>query len=132
MNQTRLITYLNSHEIFVFGSNEAGIHGRGAAKQARLWGAKIGIGEGISGQTYAIPTKDRDIKTLPISKIKKYVDNFISFAKDTQSYTFLVTEIGCGLAGYKPEDIAPLFKEAMNLKNITLPRRFIDIIEKNK
>ena len=99
--------------IFVFGSNEAGFHGAGAAAEAyNNWGAAMGIGEGICGQSYAIPTKDKNIKTLPISKIKEYVDRFIEYAKSHPEAYFFVTKIGCGLAGYKDGNIAPLFEGA--------------------
>ena len=92
------IKILGLKEIFVFGSNEAGRHGKGAAKTAIKWGAIYGQGEGLQGRTYGIPTKNKDIKTLPISDIKKYVDRFIQFAKDSPKNIFLVTEVGCGLA----------------------------------
>lgn len=118
-----VITRLNQSEIFVFGSNEAGRHGAGAAK----WGAKYGQGEGLQGLTYAIPTKDHNIRTLPLEKIDIYVARFFSFALAHSGLTFLVTPIGCGLAGYKPEDIAPLFlKHSPSLiPNIRMPEEFL-------
>jgi hypothetical protein len=119
-----MITELKDNEIFVFGSNQAGIHGAGAAKQALYWGAKWGKAEGLSGNTYAIPTKDSNIRTLSIDCINPAVDKFIEFAIQHQELIFLVTEIGCGLAGYHPEDIAPLFKKAEQIKNIQLPNEF--------
>lgn len=122
------IDELQDSEIFVFGSNEAGIHGRGAAKLAKRWGAKYGQGNGLHGKTYAIPTKNKRIETLGLGRIKKYVDEFIDFAMDNSHLKFLVTEIGCGLAGYEPQDIAPLFKDCVNLENVYLPRRFWDIL----
>lgn len=115
------ITSLEPNQVFVFGSNEAGIHGAGAARIALKWGAKIGKGEGLYGSTYAIPTKDHNIKSLRIDQIKPYVDRFIEFAKNHPEKTFLVTEIGCGLAGFKTEDISPLFMEARGLDNVWLP-----------
>jgi len=119
------ISHLNDKEIFVFGANCAGIHGLGAAKQALKWGAIWGQPEGLQGRTYGIPTKDKTIRrTLSISEIKPYVDRFISFAKTRPDLIFIVTEVGCGLAGLKPEEVAPLFQDAMNIKNIYLPRRF--------
>jgi hypothetical protein len=119
------IVSLKPYEIFVFGSNEAGIHGAGAARVARdLFGAKIGQGVGRTGQTYAIPTKDHMIKTLDLEKIKKYVDSFIEESKNYPYLTFLVTEIGCGLAGYTIKDIAPMFKNAPD--NVILPKKFVD------
>lgn len=106
------INTLRPEEIFVFGSNEAGIHGSGAAKLARdKFHAVLGEGDGFTGWCYGIPTKDRNIETLPLTKIQFYVNNFINTAMDS-SYTFLVTQIGCGLAGYTPANIAPLFKDA--------------------
>lgn len=120
------ITELLPNQIFVFGSNEASRHGAGAAKQAIKWGAKYGIGVGLSGQTYAIPTKDKNIKTLSIGKIEKYVNQFIEFTKTRRDLDFLVTEIGCGLSGYKIEDIAPLFVDSLDLDNVYLPQRFVD------
>ena len=123
------ITELKENEIFVFGSNESGRHGKGAAKTALGWGAKWGQARGLQGKTYGIPTKDHSVRiTLPISKIQIYVNEFIEFAKKRQDLIFLVTEIGCGLAGYKPKDIAPLFKEAKDIENIYLPERFIRFI----
>lgn len=100
-------------EVFVFGSNEAGIHGAGAARHAFIrCGAIAGKGEGIQGMSYGIPTKDRRIKTLPIGKIHYYVDRFIKFAIDHPEVDFKVTQIGCGLAGYSAYEIAPLFKDS--------------------
>ena len=119
------ITHLNEGEIFVFGSNEGGRHGKGAAKQALTWGAVWGQAEGLQGRTYGIPSKDKSIRrTLSISEIKPYVDRFIEYAKTRPDLKFMVTEIGCGLAGLKPKDVAPLFKDAVGIKNIYLPRRF--------
>jgi hypothetical protein len=99
--------------IFVFGSNLSGIHGAGAARHAMdKHGAKWGIGVGMSGESYAIPSKDADINTMPIEAIRPYVEDFLAFAKANSQMNFLVTQIGCGLAGYTPHDIAPLFKGA--------------------
>jgi hypothetical protein len=119
------IKKLGEKEIFVFGSNQAGRHGAGAAKTALGWGAKWGQAEGIQGRTYAIPTKDSSVlKTLSIDEIKPYVDRFIDFAKTRPDLSFLVTEVGCGLAGLKPKEVAPLFKAAIGQENIHLPARF--------
>ena len=119
------ITNLEPDQIFVFGSNHSGRHGKGAAKTALGWGAKWGQAEGLQGMTYGIPTKDASIRrTLRLDEIKPYVDRFIEFAKANQDSIFLVTEIGCGLAGYKPKDIAPLFKDAESVENIYLPAKF--------
>ena len=123
-----LIVHLEPNQVFVFGSNEAGRHGKGAAKLALSFGAVYGVSEGLRGHTYAIPTKDSAIRTLSLEKIKLYVDKFIEFAKKNPHLTFLVTEIGCGLSSKTPEEIAPLFIEAITLKNVYLPKRFWDVL----
>jgi hypothetical protein len=121
------ITELKDNEVFVFGSNQAGIHGAGAAKLALKWGAKMGRGDGLYGQTYAIPTKDDNIETLPLDIIGNYVLDFLRKARKLPYTTFLVTQIGCGLAGYSPKDIAPLFKDPIYKDlpdNIILSKEF--------
>lgn len=108
--------------IFVFGSNKRGIHGAGAAKQAaRFWGAHSGIAEGFTGNAYAIPTKEHwsDKHGLPLDEIRESVNRFIAVAGTHPELTFLVTAIGTGYAGHKPEDIAPMFKDAPS--NCVLP-----------
>ena len=103
----------NIMSIFLFGSNLAGIHGAGAARFAvEKHGARYGQGIGYQGNSYAIPTKDKYIKTLPLSEIDHYVDQFINFAIEHPNLTFEVTRIGCGLAGYIDSQIAPMFKNA--------------------
>lgn len=120
-----IVEKLEKNQIFVFGSNQSGRHGKGAAKTALGFGAKFGQAEGLQGNAYGIPTKDKTIsRTLSINEIKPYVDRFIEFAKQNPNLIFLVTEIGCGLAGYKVKDIATLFEEAIKVKNICLPVRF--------
>ena len=105
-----IITSLKSNEIFVFGSNEAGIHGAGAAAFAeKRLGAKRGQGFGRAGKTFAIPTKDWNIETLPLPVIEFYVHRFLEFAKPHNDYYFYVTKIGCGLAGLSISEIAPMF-----------------------
>jgi hypothetical protein len=126
------ITELGPNDVFVFGSNTAGIHGAGAAKLALKWGAKMGRGIGYYGQTYAIPTKDDNIETLPLSAIGAYVDEFIRSARKIPYMNFLVTQIGCGLAGYKPEQIAPLFNDPIYKslpENVYLPKAFWDVLK---
>ena len=99
--------------IFVFGSNLAGRHGKGAALCARNWhGVTYGIGVGRTGNSYAIPTKDEQIKTLPLEQIAKYVAEFLNYAKQHPELEFEVTRIGCGLAGYNDHEISPMFKDA--------------------
>lgn len=118
------IIELKTDEIFVFGSNLEGEHGGGAALLAwRKWGAIWGQGAGLQGQTYGIPTMHGGPKA-----IKPYVDEFISFAKEHSEMTFLVTEIGCGIAGFKPSEIAPLFRNSTEVPNINLPQRFWDVL----
>lgn len=112
-------------EIFVFGSNQSGRHGKGAAKTALGWGAIWGQAEGLQGRTYGIPTKNSSItETLDLDEIKPYVDCFIKFAKENPKLIFLVTEVGCGLAGLSPKEVAPLFKDAVNVENIHMPSKF--------
>lgn len=126
---TPFVTELKENEVFVFGSNESGRHGRGAAKQAKQWGARYGQAEGLQGKTYAIPTVNAAISgKLPLSKIAKYVNRFITFARETPDTTYFVTEVGCGLAGWTAEDIAPLFVDAMSVTNIYLPKKFWRIL----
>ena len=118
------IEQLAENEIFVFGSNLAGMHGGGAARLVRLmWGAVMGQGVGLQGRTYAIPTMQGGPET-----IKPYVDEFIAFAKAHPGLRFLVTEIGCGIAGFTPSQIAPLFAGAADVPNILLPARFWDVL----
>lgn len=118
------IDVLDKNEIFVFGSNLAGQHKGGAAKAAHLkFGAEWGVGVGLTGQAYAIPTMQGGVET-----IKPYVDEFIEFAKVHTELKFLVTRIGCGIAGFKDEEIAPLFKKAISVCNIFLPKEFYDIL----
>jgi len=118
------ISKLEDDEIFVFGSNEAGRHGKGAAVKALEFGAIYGVGSGLRGHTYAIPTKNGNIETLKIEKVKKYVGEFIKFAEINPQLKFLVTEIGCGLAGFKYYEIAPFFKDCLYLPNVYLPLNF--------
>jgi len=99
--------------IFVFGSNMAGIHGAGSALEAkRNWGAEMGVGRGRTGNAYAIPTKDMNLRTLPITTIRVYVDQFIRYAIDNPNIDFEVVAIGTGLAGYTHGEMAPLFLKA--------------------
>lgn len=115
---------LQENEVFVFGSNLAGMHGGGAARVARLrFGAVMGNGVGMQGRSYAIPTMQGGTKT-----IRPYVNDFIAYAKEHPELTFLVTPIGCGIAGFEPEDIAPLFEEASNVENIWLPKSFWEVL----
>ncbi len=122
------ITHLEPDEIFVFGSNLEGHHMGGAARVAYdKFGAEWGNGVGIQGQSYAIPTMQGGVET-----IKPYVDDFIKMAREWDQNTFYVTRIGCGIAGFTDEEIAPLFDEAYDLYNVRLPKSFSDIIERNR
>lgn len=119
------IVSLKENEVFVFGSNLKGQHGGGAAAVARKkWGAVWGVGIGHKGQTYAIPTKYDFKRTLMIDEIRPFVNKFILYAQDNPDTIFLVTKIGCGLAGHTTEDIAPLFEKAIGINNIILPIEF--------
>ena len=118
------ITELKDNQIFVFGSNLSGSHGGGAARLAyERFGAVWGQGVGLQGQSYAIPTMQGGVET-----IKPYVDEFIRFAKNHPELKFLVTKIGCGIAGFRVEEIAPLFYHAIDCKNVILPKEFDDIV----
>lgn len=111
-------------EVFVFGSNLAGIHGRGSARAAMVnHGAVLGVGVGFKGRSYAIPTKDANLKTLPLDRIEHYVSEFILFARQYPEMRFNIVAIGCGLAGYKPAQIAPMFTNAPS--NCVLPEEFM-------
>ena len=115
------IVQLNDNEIFVFGSNVQGMHGGGAAWYAhKNFGAEWGVGEGLTGRTYALPTMEGK------ASLAHAVKNFISCARKHTELTFLVTAVGCGIAGYSPSEVAPLFKEAEALNNVFLPQVFID------
>jgi len=106
--------------IFVFGSNLAGRHGKGAALHARQHhGAVYGVGEGMAGNSYALPTKDKYMRTRSLNGIKRSVDRFIRHANNNPDLQFEVTKVGCGLAGYSEEDISPMFKDAPS--NCVLP-----------
>lgn len=119
------ISALKDNEIFVFGSNLAGAHGGGAARAAmQRFGAVWGQGVGLQGQSYAIPTMQGGVET-----IKPYVDEFIAFAVGHPQYLFLVTRIGCGIAGFRDEEIAPLFRGALDVANIILPREFVRALD---
>ena len=119
------ITELKADEVFVFGSNLEGMHGGGAAYYAfKHFGALMGCGVGLRGQSYAIPTMQGGVET-----IKPYVDEFIKFAKAHPELLFYVTRIGCGIAGFKDKEIAPLFSEAVGLENICLPESFVKALK---
>ena len=119
------IATLGENEIFVFGSNIQGSHGGGAAWYAyKTFGAEWGVGEGLTGRTYALPTMEG------VSSLKHAVEHFIACVKQHPELTFLVTAVGCGIAGYTPQEVAPLFKDALALENVYLPQVFVDVLRK--
>lgn len=119
------ITELKDNEIFVFGSNLSGSHGGGAAAiAAKQFGAIWGQGVGLQGQSYGIPTMHGGVE-----EIKPYVDEFIEFAKQNPNFDFLVTRIGCGIAGFTEDEMAPLFAAARDVENVYLPDTFWEIIK---
>ena len=127
MNNTQItpefITRLEADEVFVFGSNLAGMHGGGAARMAyEHFGAEWGVGVGPTGQCYAIPTMQGGIET-----IRPYVNEFTTYAQQHADKHFLVTRIGCGIAGFTDEEMAPLFREALSIPNIALPKEWQQI-----
>lgn len=121
------ITSLGPDEIFVFGSNEQGIHGAGAAKTAAtLFGARRGVGEGPTGSCYAIPTKRTIRQVRPLDEIATSVATFLDYARNHPDLHFTVTRIGCGFAGYEPSDIGPLFRGVP--ANVSLPPDFWEYV----
>lgn len=111
--------------IFVFGSNLAGRHGKGAALTAKIeWGAEYGIGRGRTGDSYAIPTKDNQLRTRSLEDIAIDVKEFLEYASSNPNLEFFITRIGCGLAGYKDYQIAPMFKTAST--NCKLPKEWLE------
>lgn len=119
------INWLNDNEVFVFGSNAEGLHMGGAARTAyQRFGAVWGAGEGLFGQSYALPTMEGLRSTTAA------VERFIDFAAENEELRFFVTPVGCGIAGYEPKEIAPLFRRAVELDNVYLPLCFWEIIGK--
>jgi hypothetical protein len=119
------ISELRPDEVFVFGSNLEGMHGGGAAWVAfQKFGAVLGCGVGLRGQSYAIPTMQGGVET-----IEPYVSSFIAFAKEHPELFFYVTRIGCGIAGFRDKEIAPLFSEAVGLENVCLPESFVKVLK---
>ena len=124
------ITDLKDGEVFVYGSNESGINGAGAAKLAqKKFGARDGQGYGPMGNSFGIPTKGWGLEPLPLNVIECYIGRFIGYTIQHQEKKFKVTQIGCGLAGFTPEQIAPMFAGVDVLPNISLPQCFWDVID---
>lgn len=120
------ISALKENEVFVFGSNLAGAHAGGAARLAlEYFGAVWGQGVGLQGQSYAIPTMQGGVDT-----VKPYVDEFVRFAQSRPDLKFYVTPIGCGIAGFTPKEMAPLFADSFSVENVILPKAFVDEIGK--
>ncbi len=121
------ITELKPNEVFVFGSNLQGMHAGGAARIAHeRFGAVWGQGVGMQGQSYAIPTMQGGVET-----IEPYVEEFMDYAFRHRELTFLVTRIGCGIAGFTAQQIAPLFLKVIDLENVILPKDFVEIMHQH-
>lgn len=124
-----IIKSLAENTIFVFGSNLAGTHQGGAAKIAlQHFGAMKGAGRGWSGQSYAIPTMNEHLQQMPLSQIEHYIEDFKIYTKNHPKNTYFITAVGCGVAGYKVEEIAPMFKGIS--KNVIFPESFRPFVEK--
>ena len=122
------ITHLEPGDVFVFGSNLAGIHGGGAARAALQWGAQNRIGEGRVGQTYALPTKDHSINTRYLPDIYQSVVYLLQHVEANPNDHFLITKVGCGLAGLTIEQVAPMFRQFLDLPNVSLPVEFFEVL----
>ena len=128
------IINLEPNQIFVFGSNLQGVHGAGAARLAHeRFGADYGVGEGMTGRSYALPTKDENIKTRSLTKIQESFCSFIKCVLDNPHLDFLLTKVGCGLAGYSTDDIADVFWFSLEYngqvkipRNLCVPKEFVD------
>ena len=119
------ISELKPNQIFTFGANLAGRHGAGAARLAyEKFGARYGVGHGRTGRCYAIPTKDENIETMALIRIEPFVTEYLKYAAAHPELHFLTTQIGCGLAGWTPADIAPLFFSHPIPANVSLPKSF--------
>ena len=122
------ITQLPENQVFVFGSNLAGLHRGGAARTAKdFFGALQGVGRGWSGQSFAIPTLNEHFQPMPLSQIQHYIDDFKIYTQNHPKFTYFVTSVGCGGAGYRPNDIAPFFRGISD--NVILPISFKTFIE---
>ncbi len=124
-----IIKTLPEDTVFVFGSNLAGTHQGGAAKTAHLFfGATKGVGRGWAGQSFAIPTMNEHLQQMPLSQIQHYIDDFKIYAKNHPKMKYFITSVGCGVAGYKVEEIAPMFKGIA--RNVIFPVSFRPFVEK--
>ena len=127
-----VVQKLELTEVFVFGSNMQGQHIGGAALCAyNHFDAEWGVWEGMTGKCYAIPTVDfESVERMKLQEIEECVDRFIEVAKVEEDLTFLVTPIGCGIAGFLVEEIAPMFERALSLPNVILPQEFLNNLKK--
>lgn len=125
------IKELKENEVFVFGSNEGGYHGKGAALFAKeKLNYPLYKSEGLVGKAYGLPTMNHKIQKLPLNIIQVYVKNFLVTAKNNPEKTFYLTKVGCGLAGWTVDDIAPLFEGVLELENVVIPEEFYNILKK--
>lgn len=122
------IDSLGKNEVLVYDSNLAASYNTSIGRLALKFGAVYKKYYGMSGDTFAIPTKDRKLRALPLDDIDIYVEGFLIAAKQNRDRIFMVTEIGCGAAGYKPWEIAPMFERAVTMRNVYLPDRFLKIL----
>lgn len=125
------LTDIGREDNILIGTNEAGIHGAGIARYAYdHWGASLGQGFGPMGNCFGLPTKDWEIQSLPLDVINNYVERYIDWTQLLRNYKWknYVTQVGCGLAGFTPEEIAPMFAKCIKYNNIWLPQSFIDVI----
>lgn len=114
-------------ELFVFGSNLAGIHGAGAARAARqLFGAEWGKGVGYTGRSFAIPTKDKNIESLTLGEVARYIASFNLYVRNHPDTEFFLTRVGCGLAGFRDDEIAPFFEY---FPNVNYPEEWVEYIK---
>ena len=127
------ISKLKDNEIFVFGSNMNGLHSGGAAKLAKdKFKAEQGIAEGLTGNAYAFPTLDSEMKKQSFTEIEKSADKLLEVVAENQDKHFLITEVGCGIAGFNPEEMAPHFRNFIEIENVSLPEKFIEVINRSK
>ena len=130
MNLHKDMTQPKQDEMFVFGSNQAGVHGAGAAYAARRdYGAILGVGEGVTGNCYAIPTKDFDIQSRDLADINLSVCDFVTYVQNHPKMKFFITKVGCGLAGFTNEEIAPMFHLIAENDNCSFPEEWAPYLE---
>ena len=127
MSEKGLVVRHPAGMIFVFGSNLAGRHGKGAALFAKLnYGAEQGVGEGLTGSAYTIPTKDRNLRTRTLPEVATSIDKYLKFAIDNPDKFFLTTPIGTGLAGFTKKEIANIFQTRELPSNIVFSKEWME------